>query len=131
MATAAARAALGSAGVNADRLSVIVVATSTPDRPQPLTAVHVQHALGAYDAAAFDVNAVCSGSVFALATAEAMLARFGGYGLVIGADVYSRILAPADRRTAVLFGDGAGAMVLGPSPRGSGIRHCSLHTFGE
>ncbi|MET9830130.1 ketoacyl-ACP synthase III [Streptomyces sp. NPDC006385] len=131
LATAAARAALDSAGVNADRLSVIVVATSTPDRPQPPTAVHVQHALGACDAAAFDVNAVCSGSVFALATAEAMLARSGGYGLVIGADVYSRILAPADRRTVVLFGDGAGAMVLGRSPRGSGIRHCSLHTFGE
>ncbi|WP_328870923.1 ketoacyl-ACP synthase III [Streptomyces sp. NBC_00287] len=131
LATAAARAALDSAGITADQLSVIVVATSTPDRPQPPTAAYVQHRLGARDAAAFDLNAVCSGAVFALATAEAALARSGGCALVVGADVYSRILDPADRRTVVLFGDGAGAMVLGPARRGGGIRHCALHTFGE
>lgn len=131
LATAAARAALASAGITVGQLSAIVVATSTPDRPQPPTAAYVQHALGASGAAAFDVNAVCSGEVFALAAAEGVLARRSGHALVIGADLYSRILNPADRRTVVLFGDGAGAMVLGPSTQGSRIRHIALHTFGE
>ncbi|WP_225102711.1 3-oxoacyl-ACP synthase III family protein [Streptomyces sp. CoH27] len=130
LAAAAGRAALESAGITADQLSVIVVATSTPDRPQPPTAAYVQHLLGASGAAAFDVNAVCSGEVFALASVEGILARSGGCALVIGADLYSRILNPADRRTVVLFGDGAGAMVLG-SGRGSRVRHISAHTFGE
>ncbi|MGW2047367.1 3-oxoacyl-ACP synthase III family protein [Streptomyces sp. NPDC001858] len=130
LAAAAGRAALRSAGITADRLSVIVVATSTPDRPQPPTAAYVQHLLGAVDAAAFDVNAVCSGEVFALTAAEGILTRRGGYALVIGADVYSRILNPADRRTVVLFGDGAGAMVLGLD-RGARIRNLAAHTFGE
>ncbi|WP_069463062.1 3-oxoacyl-ACP synthase III family protein, partial [Actinacidiphila rubida] len=127
----AAAAALESAGISAAQLSVIVVATSTPDRPQPPTAAYVQHLLGAADAAAFDVNAVCSSEVFALAAAEGVLARRGGHALVIGADLYSRILNPADRRTVVLFGDGAGAMVLGPGGPGGRIRHLALHTFGE
>lgn len=131
LATAAGRAALESAGISADQLTVIVVATSTPDRPQPPTAAYVQHNLGAAGAAAFDVNAVCSGEVFALSAAEGVLARHGGHALVIGADLYSRILNPADRRTVVLFGDGAGAMVLGPGGRGARIRHLTLHTFGE
>lgn len=130
LAAAAGRAALQSAGITADQLSVIVVATSTPDRPQPPAAAYVQHLLGAVDAAAVDVNAVCSGEVFALAAAEGFLARRGGHALVIGADVYSRILDPADRRTVVLFGDGAGAMVLGRG-RGSRVRHIAAHTFGE
>jgi 3-oxoacyl-[acyl-carrier-protein] synthase-3 len=130
LAAAAGRDALRSAGITADRLTVIVVATSTPDRPQPPTAARVQHLLGAVDAAAFDVNAVCSGEVFALAAAEGILARRGGHALVIGADVYSRILNPADRRTVVLFGDGAGAMVLGPG-RGGRVRALTTHTFGE
>ncbi|WP_225840393.1 3-oxoacyl-ACP synthase III family protein [Streptomyces sp. NK08204] len=129
LAAAAGRAALESAGITADQLSVIVVATSTPDRPQPPTAAYVQHLLGAVDAAAFDVNAVCSGEVFALTAVEGVLARRGGHALVIGADVYSRILDPADRRTVVLFGDGAGAMVLGRG--GSRVRHIDVHTFGE
>jgi len=131
LATAAARAALESAGIAASELTAIVVATSTPDRPQPPTAAYVQRDLGAYRAAAFDVNAVCSGFVFALATVESMLARSGGHALVIGADLYSRILNPADRRTVVLFGDGAGAVVLGPATPGRGIRSHALHTFGE
>ncbi|WP_225101870.1 3-oxoacyl-ACP synthase III family protein [Streptomyces sp. CoH27] len=131
LATAAGRAALEAAGITAAQLSVIVVATSTPDRPQPPTAAYVQGDLGAIDAAAFDVNAVCSGEVFALSAAEGVLARRGGHALVIGADLYSRILNPADRRTVVLFGDGAGAMVLGPAAHGPRIRHLSLHTFGE
>ncbi|SEO62254.1 3-oxoacyl-[acyl-carrier-protein] synthase-3 [Actinacidiphila rubida] len=131
LAAHAAAAALESAGISAAQLSVIVVATSTPDRPQPPTAAYVQHLLGAADAAAFDVNAVCSSEVFALAAAEGVLARRGGHALVIGADLYSRILNPADRRTVVLFGDGAGAMVLGPGGPGGRIRHLALHTFGE
>jgi len=131
LAAAAARAALESAGITAGQLSVIVVATSTPDRPQPPTAAYVQHRLGAVDAAAFDVNAVCSGMVFALSAAESVLARQGGHALVIGADLYSRILNRADRKTVVLFGDGAGAVVLGPTGGGSRVRHIALHTFGE
>ncbi|QIS05520.1 beta-ketoacyl-ACP synthase 3 [Nocardia brasiliensis] len=131
LATRAAAAALAAAGIGADEVSAIVVATSTPDHPQPPTAAFVQHSLGARGASAFDVNAVCSGFVFALSTVEAALARAGGgYGLVVGADVYSRILNPADRRTVVLFGDGAGAVVLGPSESG-GLRRFGLHTFGE
>lgn len=132
LATHAARAALESARITAADLSVIVVATSTPDRPQPPTAAYVQHNLGARDAAAFDLNAVCSSEVFALSAVEGLLARRGGHALVIGADLYSRILNPHDRRTVVLFGDGAGAMVLGPTTGGHGtIRHLVLHTFGE
>ncbi|MEU3255890.1 ketoacyl-ACP synthase III [Streptomyces sp. NPDC006997] len=131
LATAAGEAALDAAGVRADELSVIVVATSTPDRPQPPTAAYVQHRLGAAGAAAFDVNAVCSGPVFALSAVEGVLARRGGHALVIGADVYSSILNPADRKTVVLFGDGAGALVLGPAGTGPRVRHTALHTFGD
>lgn len=95
LATAAGRAALASAGITADQLTAIVVATSTPDRPQPPTAAYVQHNLGAAGAAAFDVNAVCSGDVFALSAVEGVLARRDGHALVIGADLYSRILNPS------------------------------------
>ncbi len=83
---------------------MIAVATSTPDHPQPPTAAYVQHNLGASGTAAFDVNAVCSGTVFALSAVGSVILRRGGHALVIGADVYSRILDPADRRTVVLFG---------------------------
>jgi 3-oxoacyl-[acyl-carrier-protein] synthase-3 len=130
LATAAGRAALRAAGITADQLTVIAVATSTPDRPQPPTAAYVQRNLGTACTAAFDVNAVCSGTVFALSAAGSTLLRRGGYALVIGADIYSRILNPADRRTVVLFGDGAGAMVLGPTTEGPLVRHVALHTFG-
>ncbi|MCX3061834.1 3-oxoacyl-ACP synthase III family protein [Streptomyces beihaiensis] len=116
LAAAAGRAALEDAGVRGSELSLVVVATSTPDSPQPPTASAVADGVGAgLGAAAFDVNAVCSGFVFALTTAERMLRDAGGYALVVGADIYSRILDPHDRRTAILFGDGAGAVVLGPS----------------
>ncbi|GAA4444453.1 3-oxoacyl-ACP synthase III family protein [Phytohabitans houttuyneae] len=128
LAVAAARRALRSAGRRPEQVGVIVVATSTPDQPQPPTAAAVQHRLGARDAAAFDVNAVCSGFVFALATAHGMVAG-DRCALVIGADVYSRILDPTDRRSAILFGDGAGAAVLGPA-RDGGDTALRLHTFG-
>lgn len=130
LATAAARAAMRSAGITAEQLSMIAVATSTPDRPQPPTAAYVQQNLGAASTAAFDVNAVCSGTVFALSAVGSVILRRGGYALVIGADTYSRILNPADRRTVVLFGDGAGAMVLGPTTHGPIVKHVALHTFG-
>ncbi|MFF4354034.1 3-oxoacyl-ACP synthase III family protein [Streptomyces sp. NPDC001530] len=135
LAVAAARAALADAGVGARRLGWIVVATSTPDHPQPATASLVQYRLGAAGAAAFDINAVCSGFVFALVTAARLLcadtAGEAPYGLVVGADVYSRIIDPTDRRTAVLFGDGAGAVVLGPVRAGYGIVGSDLTSFGE
>ncbi|MET9323154.1 beta-ketoacyl-ACP synthase 3 [Streptomyces sp. NPDC003038] len=116
LAVIAGRAALESAGIRAAQLSLIVVATSTPDQPQPPTAAVVAAELGAdQGTAAFDVNGVCTGFLFALATAQSMLAAAAGngYALVIGADVYSRILNPEDRRTTILFGDGAGAVVIG------------------
>ncbi|WP_405817711.1 ketoacyl-ACP synthase III [Streptomyces sp. NBC_00838] len=131
LATAAGRAALEAAGISPEQLTVIAVATSTPDQLQPPTAAYVQHHLGAAGTAAFDVNAVCSGTVFALSSVAGTLVHRGGYALIIGADVYSRILDPADRRTVVLFGDGAGAMVLGPTGKGPVVRRVALHTFGD
>ncbi|GGK78970.1 3-oxoacyl-ACP synthase III family protein [Mangrovihabitans endophyticus] len=129
LAVHAARAALADGGVSAERLRLIVVATSTPDHPQPPTASLVQRALGAYGAGALDVNAVCSGFVFALATAAGLLGD-DEYGLVIGADVYSRIIDRGDRRVASLFGDGAGAVLLGPVPSDRGLLGWDLRTFG-
>ncbi|WP_405493728.1 3-oxoacyl-ACP synthase III family protein [Nocardia sp. NBC_00511] len=130
LAVTAAEQALEAAGITAADVTAVVVATSTPDRPQPPTASYVQRALGA-QGAAFDINAVCSGFVFALAVADALVCKTGGHALVIGADIYSRILNPGDRKTVVLFGDGAGAVVLGPVAAGRGIRDCRLQTFSE
>ncbi|MER6912523.1 beta-ketoacyl-ACP synthase 3 [Streptomyces sp. NPDC000594] len=119
-ATLAARSAMERAGIEPEQVGLIVLATSTPDRPQPPTATAVQHALGATGAAAVDINGVCTGFLYALATARGMLATgdAGRYALVIGADIYSRIIDPTDHRTVVLFGDGAGAVVLGPDEEG-------------
>lgn len=113
LATKAALAALADAGVDAQSIELIVLATSTPDNTFPATAVAVQHGLGINHGAAFDLQAVCSGFVFALATADNFL-RTGAYkrALVIGAETFSRILDWNDRGTCVLFGDGAGAVVL-------------------
>jgi 3-oxoacyl-[acyl-carrier-protein] synthase-3 len=113
LATHAARAALAHAGVDPQSIDLIVLATSTPDQTFPATAVSVQAALGIYHGAAFDLQAVCSGFVFALATADGLL-QTGTYkrALVIGAETFSRILDWTDRTTCVLFGDGAGAVVL-------------------
>ncbi len=109
----AARAALENAGLDAQAIDLIVLAPSTPDNTFPATAVAVQHGLGIDHGAAFDLQAVCSGFVFALATADNFL-RTGTYkrALVIGAETFSRILDWEDRGTCVLFGDGAGAIVL-------------------
>jgi 3-oxoacyl-[acyl-carrier-protein] synthase-3 len=109
----AARRALDHAGLSAGDVDLIVLATSTPDRTFPATATMIQADLGISRGAAFDVQAVCSGFVFALATADAMI-RVGSANcaLVIGSETFSRILDWTDRTTCVLFGDGAGAMVL-------------------
>ncbi|MCE3257660.1 MAG: 3-oxoacyl-[acyl-carrier-protein] synthase [Nitrobacter vulgaris] len=109
----AANAALAHAGIDAQSIDLIVLATSTPDLTFPATAVGVQSGLGIDHGAAFDLQAVCSGFVFALATADNFL-RSGAFkrALVIGAETFSRILDWTDRGTCVLFGDGAGAVVL-------------------
>jgi 3-oxoacyl-[acyl-carrier-protein] synthase-3 len=109
----AAQAALASAGVDAQSIDLIVVGTSTPDNTFPATAVAIQAALGIHHGAAFDLQAVCSGFVYALATVDGLL-RAGVHkrALVIGAETFSRILDWTDRGTCVLFGDGAGAIVM-------------------
>jgi 3-oxoacyl-[acyl-carrier-protein] synthase-3 len=109
----AANAALAHAGIDAQAIDLIVLATSTPDNTFPATAVAVQNGLGITHGAAFDLQAVCSGFVFALATADNFL-RSGAFkrALVIGAETFSRILDWNDRGTCVLFGDGAGAVIL-------------------
>jgi len=109
----AAKAALADAGLDAQAIDLIMLATSTPDNTFPATAVAVQHSLGINHGAAFDLQAVCSGFIYALATADNFL-RSGSHkrALVIGAETFSRILDWTDRGTCVLFGDGAGAIVL-------------------
>ncbi len=113
LALRASQRALQAAGVSADALDLIVVATSTPDYVFPSTACLLQAKLGVKGSAAFDVQAVCSGFVYGLATADSFI-RSGQYrkALVVGAEVFSRILDWNDRGTCVLFGDGAGAVVL-------------------
>jgi 3-oxoacyl-[acyl-carrier-protein] synthase-3 len=113
LAIKAANAALANAGIDAQAIDLIVLATSTPDNTFPATAVAVQNALGITHGAAYDLQAVCSGFVFALASADNFL-RTGAFkrALVIGAETFSRILDWNDRGTCVLFGDGAGAIVL-------------------
>jgi 3-oxoacyl-[acyl-carrier-protein] synthase-3 len=117
MATAAARAALADAGLGAGEIDAILVATSTPDLTFPSVASMVQAALGSSRGFAFDIQAVCAGFVYALAQANALIATgMAQRVLVIGAETFSRILNPDDRGTAVLFGDGAGAVVLQAVP---------------
>jgi len=122
LAIKAAEAALADAGVDAQSIDLIVLATSTPDNTFPATAVSVQNALGIHHGAAFDLQAVCSGFIFALASADNFL-RSGAFNraLVIGAETFSRILDWNDRGTCVLFGDGAGAIVLDAQPQ-SGVK---------
>lgn len=129
----ASRRALCNAGIGGEDLDLIIVGTSTPDHPQPATACLVQNALGATRAAAFDVNAVCSSFVYGFEAARSLLDAETGaaHALVIGADVYSRQLDYQDRRTCVLFGDGAGAVVLGRSDKpGYGVLASKLISDG-
>lgn len=123
----AAQAALEAAGLTAEALDLIIVATSTPDMVFPSTACLLQRKLGAFGGAAFDVQAVCAGFVYALSVADAMIkAGTARTALVVGAEVFSRILDFKDRTTCVLFGDGAGAVVLGASDE-PGILATELH----
>ncbi len=120
LATNAARRALENAGLDAGDIDLIVLGTSTPDNTFPAAAVSVQDNLGIHHGAAFDLQAVCTGFVYALSTADALLkSGQGGRALVIGAETFSRILDWSDRSTCVLFGDGAGAVVL-ETAEGSG-----------
>ncbi|WP_433155030.1 3-oxoacyl-ACP synthase III family protein [Actinomadura nitritigenes] len=133
LAAAAAREALDAAGLRPDDLGLIVLGTSTPDELGPSTACRVQALLGARGAAAFDVAAACTGFVFGLQAALGWLAAQRGaapYALVIGVEVYSRFLDPADRGTAALFGDGAAAAVVGPVPAPYGIGPVTLGSDG-
>src|SRR3954470_13757380 len=127
----AAREALAAAGVGADQIDLIIVATSTPDMVFPSAACILQAKLGVAGCAAFDVQAVCSGFVYALTVADAMI-RTGSAtrALVIGSEVFSRILDFKDRTTCVLFGDGAGAVVLEASDT-PGILATDLHADGK
>ena len=130
LALQASRAALAKAGIAPEALDLIVVATTTPDMVFPSTACILQAKLGARDCPAFDVQAVCSGFIYALATADQFI-RSGQYrnALVVGAEIYSRILDWKDRSTCVLFGDGAGAVVL-RRDRAPGIIATRLHADG-
>jgi 3-oxoacyl-[acyl-carrier-protein] synthase-3 len=132
LATEAARRALEAAGVDATEIDLIVLATATPDQTFPSTATKVQAALGIGDCIAFDVHAVCTGFLYALSVADSML-RGGNArrALVIGAETFSRILDWEDRGTCVLFGDGAGALVLTAEETENGILATKLHADGR
>lgn len=131
----AARRACDDAGIDPSSVDLIVLATATPDHTFPATATTVQHALGANGGIAFDVAAVCSGFLYALATADSMLRTgMAKRALVIGAETFSRILDWEDRTTCVLFGDGAGAIVLEGqecAEDGPGILSTRLHADGD
>ena len=137
LATAAAREALLAAGIDAEAIDLIIVATATPDQTFPATATRVQAKLGMTKGIAFDVSAVCSGFLYGLTVADAMIrAGQGRTALVIGAETFSRILDWEDRGTCVLFGDGAGAVVLRAEagqglPSDKGILAARLHSDGR
>ena len=136
LAVCAAQRALADAGMSGGDLDLIVLATATPDNTFPATATKVQARLGMHRGAAFDIQAVCAGFIFAMAAADNAL-RLGQArtALVIGAETFSRILDWQDRGTCVLFGDGAGALALkatdDPGPRGRGILSTHLHSDGR
>jgi len=132
LATDAARRALDHAGIDALDIDLIVLATATPDQTFPSSATKVQAALGINDCIAFDVHAVCTGFLYALSVADSML-RSGNArkALVIGAETFSRILDWEDRGTCVLFGDGAGALVLAAEDGERGILATKLHADGR
>ena len=133
LATEAAKKALDSAGVAAADIGLIVLATSTPDQTFPASATRVQTALGIDDCIAFDVQAVCTGFLYALAIADSMVkGGMADRALVIGSETFSRILDWEDRATCVLFGDGAGAVVLrAADSEDQGILATRLHADGR
>jgi 3-oxoacyl-[acyl-carrier-protein] synthase-3 len=133
LATEAAGKALAAAGVPADKVGLIVLATATPDQTFPASATRVQTALGINDCIAFDVAAVCTGFLYALSVADNMLkGGMADYALVIGSETFSRILDWEDRTTCVLFGDGAGAILLeAQETEDVGILATKLHADGR
>ncbi|WP_317970953.1 beta-ketoacyl-ACP synthase III [Paenibacillus sp. CCS19] len=132
LALRASQEALRSAGLTAEDIDLIIVATITPDMFFPSTACLLQDKLGAKKAAAFDLSAACSGFIYSLATASSMIAT-GMYkhALVVGAECLSRITDYTDRNTCILFGDGAGAVVLGPVEEGRGFKSFELGADGS
>jgi 3-oxoacyl-[acyl-carrier-protein] synthase-3 len=133
LATEAAKKALEAAGVAADQVGLIVLATATPDQTFPASATRVQTALGIDDCIAFDVAAVCTGFLYALSVADNMIkGGMADYALVIGSETFSRILDWEDRATCVLFGDGAGAILLkAEEAQDRGILATKLHADGR
>ena len=133
LATEAALKALASAGIAADQIGLIVLATATPDQTFPASATRVQTALGINDCIAFDVQAVCTGFLYALSIADNMIkGGMADHALVIGSETFSRILDWEDRATCVLFGDGAGAVVLkAVEAEDQGILATRLHADGR
>ena len=132
LAADASRRALESAGIEAGEIDLIVLATATPDQTFPSSATKVQAMLGIPDCIAFDVHAVCTGFLYALSVADSMLKSGSGTkALVIGSETFSRILDWDDRATCVLFGDGAGALVLGTEEGERGILATKLHADGR
>ncbi|WP_457107088.1 beta-ketoacyl-ACP synthase III [Methylobacterium sp. P5_C11] len=131
--TRAARAALDDAGLTADDIDLVICATSTPDHTFPATSTQIQAALGIHQGAAFDLQAVCAGFVFAVSTADKFLTTGAARrALVIGAETFSRIVDWEDRTTCVLFGDGAGAIVLEAQEAGArGVLSTSLRSDGR
>ncbi|MBI1275314.1 beta-ketoacyl-ACP synthase III [bacterium] len=133
LAADAAREAIEASGLKPEQIDLIIVATATPDDTMPSTAVSVQRKLGmTHNCPAFDIHAACSGFIYALSVAETGI-RAGVYRhvLVIGAETFSRVVDWNDRGTCVLFGDGAGAAVLGPATGEDGILGISIHADGR
>lgn len=131
LATGAAQMALENAGISAEDVDLIVVATVSPDNPFPACATRVQTKIGAHGAFAFDINAVCSGFIYALSVTDQYIkSGMVRTAVVIGADVMSKLLDWTDRSTAVLFGDGAGAVVL-QAEQNSERGVCSTHLFSD
>ncbi len=128
----AGRAALHRAGIGPEQVDALIVATSSPDYLQPATACVMQPKLGLARVPAFDINAVCTGFVYALVVAEGLMRANPDYRhvLVVGSEVYSRLLDFADRTSCVFFGDGAGAVVLSRAPEGYGVLSHSLYADG-
>lgn len=132
----AAKAALTAAGIGADSIDLVILATTTPDETMPASATRIQHRLGIAQGAAFDLNAACSGFIYALTVADGLLkAGRATRALVIGAETYSRIVDWEDRGTCILFGDGAGAMVLEAQPesaaKGRGVLYAQIGSDGQ
>ena len=128
----AARKALDDAGVDPAEIDIVVVGTITPDMPFPSTACFLQAKIGATNAYAMDLSAACSGFVYSLSTADALIrAGRGKKALVVGSEILSTVVDYTDRSTCILFGDGAGAVVLSECPEGEGVLSCHLHSDGN